>query len=149
MRYRRAIEDDLPAIITLLADDVLGSSRESLTPAMSSSYRSAFAEIEADPNQFLCVVEDNQEVIGTLQLTFIPGLARSGAKRGQIEAVRVASARRGENIGEGMLAWAIEQCRTRGCAIVQLTTDKERPDAHRFYDHLGFKATHVGYKMQL
>jgi GNAT superfamily N-acetyltransferase len=149
LSYRRAIEADLPAIIALLADDILGSSRERMMPDVSSNYRSAFADIEADPNQFLCVVEDDREIIGTFQLTFIPGLARNGAKRGQIEAVRVASGRRGAKVGEAMFAWAIEQCRARGCALVQLTTDAARPDAHRFYDRLGFKPTHVGYKLWL
>lgn len=149
LSYRRAVESDLSKIIALLADDVLGSSREVQTPEVAHRYRLAFAEIQADPNQFLCVVENNGDLVGTLQLSFIPGLARGGAKRGQIEAVRIASERRGGELGKAMFEWAIEQCRERRCSIVQLTTDKTRVDAHRFYDRLGFEATHVGYKLLL
>jgi GNAT superfamily N-acetyltransferase len=147
LSYRRATRADLPALIALLADDILGASRE--MPQADERYQKAFAEINADPNQLLCVVEDGQEIVGTLQLTFISGLARGGAKRGQIEAVRVTGTRRSEGIGEAMFAWAIEECRSRGCSLIQLTTDKARPDAHRFYERLGFEATHIGYKLQL
>ncbi|PWJ17495.1 GNAT family N-acetyltransferase [Jannaschia seohaensis] len=149
LRYRRATEADLSAIVALLADDVLGASRESASSGVDAPYRTAFAEIDADPNQFLCVVEDGGEIVGTLQLTFIPGLSRNGAKRGQIEAVRIARDRRGEKLGEAMFAWVIDECRARGCALIQLTTDKSRPDAHRFYDRLGFEPSHVGYKLKL
>ncbi|TCP41490.1 GNAT family N-acetyltransferase [Rhodovulum marinum] len=148
-RYRRATAADLAAIVTMLADDVLGASRESASPAREDCYREAFAEIDADPNQFLCVVEDGQQIVGTLQLTFIPGLSRGGSKRGQIEAVRIASDRRGGKLGEAMFAWAISECRARGCSLVQLTTDKARTDAHRFYDRLGFEPTHIGYKRKI
>ena len=148
-RCRRATETDLGAIVAMLADDVLGASREKVSPAIDDCYRAAFAEIDADPNQFLCVVEEEQQVVGTLQLTFIPGLSRNGAKRGQIEAVRIASDRRGDKLGEAMFAWAIGECRSRGCSLVQLTTDKARPDAHRFYDRLGFEPTHIGYKLKI
>lgn len=144
--FRRAHEADLPAIVALLADDVLGAGREGRG---HEYYQHTFAEIQTDSNQFLCVVEDGDEVVGTLQLTFIPGLARGGAKRGQIEAVRIASHRRSEGLGETMFGWAIEQCRIQGCQLVQLTTDKARPDAHRFYDRLGFEPTHIGYKLAL
>jgi GNAT superfamily N-acetyltransferase len=105
--------------------------------------------IDADSSQFLLVVEEDTEIIGTLQLTFIPGLAQAGLKRGQIESVRVASHRRGGGAGEAMLRWAIAQCRTEGCGLVQLTTDSTRADAHRFYDSLGFEPSHVGYKLRL
>jgi GNAT superfamily N-acetyltransferase len=148
-RYRRATAADLEAIVAMLADDVLGASRENASRAVDECYRAAFAEIDADPNQFLCVVEDGQHVVGTLQLTFIPGLSRNGTKRGQIEAVRIVSDRRGGKLGEAMFAWAISECRARGCSLVQLTTDKARPDAHRFYDRLGFEPTHIGYKLKL
>ncbi|MFP1631945.1 N-acetyltransferase family protein [Zhengella sp. ZM62] len=147
--FRRATAADLGAIVTMLADDMLGVSRESASPAVDDRYRAAFAEIDADPNQFLCVVEDGQQIVGTLQLTFIPGLSRNGAKRGQIESVRIASDRRGAKLGEAMFAWAISECRKRGCSLIQLTTDKARPDAHRFYDRLGFEPTHVGYKLRI
>ena len=149
LRYRRATAADVETIVAMLADDVLGSSRESVSPSGIERYHEAFAEIDADRNQFLCVVEDGQQIVGTLQLTFIPGLARNGAKRGQIEAVRIASDRRGENIGQAMFAWAIDECRARGCSLVQLTTDKARPDAHRFYERLGFEPTHIGYKLKV
>jgi len=149
LTMRAALEADLASIVELLADDDLGAARENASPAGDDCYRAAFAEIEADPNQFLCVVEDGEQIVGTMQLTFIPGLSRSGAKRGQIEAVRVASDRRGSKLGEAMFAWAISECRARGCSLVQLTTDKARPDAHRFYDRMGFEPTHIGYKLKI
>ena len=149
IRYRRATKDDVGTIVALLVDDILGSSRETASPIVAKCYEDAFDEIDADPNQFLCVVEDRQKIVGTLQLTFIPGLARNGTKRGQIEAVRIASDRRGDKLGEAMFNWAINECRSRGCSIVQLTTDKARPDAHRFYDRLGFEPTHIGYKLNI
>lgn len=149
LRFRRATAADVGAIVAMLADDALGSSREIALPDIAECYRDAFAEIDADPNQFLCVVEDGPQIVGTLQLTFIPGLSRAGAKRGQIEAVRIASDRRGHNLGEAMFAWAIDECLKRGCSLVQLTTDKSREDAHRFYDRLGFEPTHIGYKLKI
>jgi GNAT superfamily N-acetyltransferase len=149
LTFRRATEADIPAIIALLADDVLGASRETMGAESQPRYRSAFRAIDADPNQFLLVVDDGIKIVGTLQLTFIAGLARGGMKRGQIEAVRVASDRRGEKVGEAMLDWALEKCRSEQCGIVQLTTDKSRSDAHRFYDRLGFEPSHIGYKMEL
>ncbi|MEB2846509.1 GNAT family N-acetyltransferase [Rhizobiales bacterium RZME27] len=147
--FRQATEADLKAIIGLLADDVLGAEREAQTDAAYVEYEAAFREITADPNQFLCAVEDQGEIVGTFQLTFIPGLSRGGAKRAQIEAVRVLSSRRNEHIGEAVFVWASQFSRDRGCSLMQLTTDKQRPDAHRFYDRLGFSATHIGYKLDL
>lgn len=149
VQYRRATRVDVPAIVALLADDILGATREDNQFNFSNRYYEAFTEIDADKNQYLCVVEENGNIVGTLQLSFIPGLARGGAKRGQIEAVRIAAERRGQRLGEEMFAWAVEKCRSNGCSIVQLTTDKSRPDAHRFYDRLGFEPTHIGYKMIL
>jgi len=145
--FRKALGIDLPEIVRLLADDELGMKREDGNGELSS-YRSAFLDIDADPNQLLCVVESDGQVVGTLQLTFIPGLSRGGAKRGQIEAVRVARDRRNEGIGRAMFDWAIEKCHVENCSLVQLTTDKARPDAHRFYESSGFEASHVGYKLQ-
>jgi GNAT superfamily N-acetyltransferase len=116
---------------------------------LADGYRAAFAAIESDPNQFLAVAVQDARVVGTLQLTFIPGLSRHGAWRGQIEAVRVASELRGSGLGRRLIEWAIAQCRARGCGLVQLTTDRTRPDAHRFYEALGFVASHIGYKMSL
>jgi GNAT superfamily N-acetyltransferase len=147
--FRRATEADVPAIIRLLADDMLGASREATGAESLPQYLSAFRVIDADANQFLLVVDDGSAIVGTLQLTFIAGLARGGLKRGLVEAVRVARDRRGEKIGEAMLNWAVEKCRGESCGIVQLTTDKARMDAHRFYDRLGFEPSHVGYKMKL
>lgn len=146
---RRAERPDLPAIIALLADDVLGRSRELVSDPPADEYSAAFEAIDKDPNQFLAVMVDGSEVVGTLQLTFIPGIARRGALRGQIEAVRIASNRRGESLGERLIEWAIAECRARNCAFVQLTTDRSRTDAHRFYDRLGFEPTHIGYKLKL
>lgn len=147
-QVRRASSDDLAEIVGLLIDDELGSGRESaadLTP-----YREAFAAIDADPAQLLVAVKDSAGlVVGTLQLTFIPGLARQGALRAQIEAVRVHSAERSRGLGAALFEWALDESRRRGCSLVQLTTDKLRSDAHRFYDRLGFTASHEGYKMTL
>jgi GNAT superfamily N-acetyltransferase len=146
---RRAERTDIAAIVGLLADDLLGQSRERLTDPLADEYFAAFDAIDSDPNQFLAVMTDGFEVIATLQLSFIPGLARCGAWRGQIEAVRVAAGRRSHGCGAAMLEWAIDECRKRGCALVQLTTDRQRPDAHRFYEQLGFEPTHIGYKLKL
>jgi len=128
---------------------MLGSSREALEAESLPQYLNAFRVVDADANQFLLVVDDGTGIVGTLQLTFIAGLARGGLKRGLVEAVRVASDRRGEKIGEAMFAWVLEKCRRESCGIVQLTTDKSRTDAHRFYDRLGFEPSHIGYKMML
>ena len=146
---RRAIEADVAAIVAMLADDALGRAREDGTLPLAQAYLDAFAAIDGDPNQFLAVMTDGDEIIGTLQITFIAGLSLRGAWRGQIEAVRVASSRRGEGLGQRLLEWAIDKCRERGCRIVQLTTNKSRTDAHRFYERLGFKASHIGYKLEL
>jgi GNAT superfamily N-acetyltransferase len=145
--FRTAVFADLPAIIGLLADDKLGSQRETVSNPPDEHYVAAFRAIEADSNQRLVVAVDGEAVIGTLQLSFIPGIARRGAWRGQIEAVRIAAAYRSTGIGQRMFEWAIAECKSRGCAIVQLTTDKGRPDAQRFYEKLGFVASHEGYKI--
>ena len=147
--FRQAVTGDLEAIVGLLADDPIGSARESVGARLDPSYEAAFAAIERDPNQLLAVAERGGQVIGALQLSFIPGLARRGMWRGQIEGVRIAGAERGSGIGRAMLVWAIEECKKRGCGLVQLTSDKRRPDAHGFYEALGFQATHEGYKLAL
>lgn len=143
---RRAGEHDLAAIVALLADDPLGSTGEGedLEP-----YRRAWQAVDADPGQLLVVAVSGGEVVGTLQLTFIPGLSRRGALRAQVEAVRVRGDRRGHGLGAALLAWAVGHARSRGCALVQLTTDKSRGDAHRFYERLGFVASHEGLKLPL
>ncbi len=144
--FRAATAEDVPAIVALLADDVLGAAREA--PG-DPSYPAAFAAIAGDPNQLLAVVDVNGRVVGCLQLTFIPGLSHRGAWRGQIESVRIAADQRGSGLGRHFLGWSIEQCRARGCRMVQLTTDKSRTDARRFYESLGFTASHEGMKLVL
>ena len=147
--FRKARAADLPAIVALLADDELGRSREDPSLPLLVEYQKAFEAIDSDSNQFLAVAEWEGEVVGTLQLSYIPGLAHKGGWRGQIEAVHVAPDRRNAGLGGKMFAWAIDQCRARGCRLVQLTSDKARSEAHRFYDRLGFHATHEGYKLFL
>jgi ribosomal protein S18 acetylase RimI-like enzyme len=153
LQFRRAVAEDLAAIVALLADDGLGRGREDSRVPINPRYLEAFVVIDADPNQLLVVAVDGTgaggAVIGYLQLTFIPGLSRIGQWRGQIESVRVAAARRGQGVGRAMLAWAIDRCRMRGCGLVQLTTDKSRSDARRFYESLGFIASHEGMKLAL
>jgi ribosomal protein S18 acetylase RimI-like enzyme len=146
---RHASATDLPAIVGMLADDALGRERELPGLPLAQAYLDAFAAIKADPNQMLAVAEQDGAIAGTLQLTFIPGLSHRGAWRGQIESVRVAASHRGSGLGQRMIDWAVEQCRARGCNIVQLTTDKSRMDAQRFYARLGFRATHEGFKLKL
>lgn len=144
---RRATRADVPAIIGLLTDDPLGATRE--THGDDAAYLKAFEAIDADPAHELVVLDDEGEVIGTLQLTLLPGLSRGGALRAQVEGVRVASSRRGQGLGEGLFQWAIEESQRRGAVILQLTTDTSREGAHRFYERLGFVASHVGMKLPL
>ena len=147
--FRTAAATDLPAIVAMLADDSLGANRETLEDPPAACYRDAFAAIAADPNQLLLLMESGGRIVGFLQLSFIPGLSRRGAWRGQIESVRIASDARGGGFGRAMFAHAIDLCRARGCSLVQLTTDKSRADARRFYEQLGFVATHEGMKLDL
>ncbi|NQV99160.1 MAG: GNAT family N-acetyltransferase [Rhodospirillales bacterium] len=148
--FRAARKTDLSAIVRLLADDDLGQSRENPTLPLAGAYLDAFQAIADDANQILAVATNPENaVIGTIQITLIPGISRRGAWRGQIEAVRVARDYRGSGLGQSMLEWAITQCRLKGCSLIQLTTDKSRPDAHRFYEKLGFEASHLGYKLNL
>ncbi len=146
---RKAVAADVAAIVAMLADDALGAKREDASLPLRDSYRNAFAAIDADRNQLLAVVEQEGEIIGCMQISFIPGLSRMGMWRGQIESVRIASHIRGGGIGRRMIEWAIEQCRERGCGLVQLTTDKSRSDALRFYQSLGFTDSHEGIKLSL
>jgi GNAT superfamily N-acetyltransferase len=143
---RKATSADLPAIVALLADDVLGQSREA--PG-DPAYAAAFAAMERDPNQLPVVLEDGGEVIGYLQISFIPGLSLKGMLRGQIESVRVAASRRGQGFGHLLLQWAIAECRRKGCGLVQLAMNKTREDTLRFYKSLGFVASHEGLKLTL
>ncbi|MDX2157550.1 MAG: GNAT family N-acetyltransferase [Hyphomicrobiaceae bacterium] len=149
IQMRKASAADLPAIVAILADDALGQTREDPRLPLAPDYVAAFEAIDRDPNQLLAVAVDDGRIVGTLQLTFIPGIARKGTWRGQIEAVRIARSHRSSGLGQRMFEWAVAECRKRGCRLVQLTTDKTRVDAHRFYDRLGFEATHEGYKLVL
>ena len=137
----------MPAIVALLADDVLGAGREAA--ADDDVYQAAFEQVTADPRSWLIVAEEGGQVAGTLQLTVLPGLSRRGMLRAQIEAVRVAAPARGQGLGRAMIEWAIGQARDQGCGMVQLTSDKHRRDAVRFYESLGFTASHEGLKLPL
>ena len=146
---RDARRSEVPAIVAMLADDMLGSSREVTSEPLPESYYKAFDALARDPNNRLLIAELEGEIVGTLQITFIHGLSRQGAKRALLEAVRVATPYRGKGIGEEIVRAAIEIARQAGCAMVQLTTDKSRKDAHRFYERLGFQASHEGMKLTL
>ncbi len=147
MIIRTATRADLDAIVGLIVDDMLGGSRD--VPAVDAAYEKAFADIEADPRNEMIVGEDDGVVVACLQITYIPGLGRHGAERSLIEMVRVSSERRGQGLGQELMTWAIEQAKARGCGLVQLTSDKRRADAHRFYERLGFEASHEGMKLSL
>ena len=149
LTFRRATRSDVPGIVALLADDELGREREDASSPINAKYVDAFEAIERDPNQLLTVVEQEGALVGCLQLTFIPGLSRLALWRGQIESVRIAARCRGQGLGREMFSWAIEECRSRGCGLVQLTTDKRRGEAAQFYASLGFEATHEGMKLKL
>ncbi|MFJ9702116.1 GNAT family N-acetyltransferase [Streptomyces fradiae] len=147
LAIRRATTSDVPAIVALLADDPLGAQRES--PDDLAPYLSAFERVVADPHQHLVVAVREGKVVGTLHLTVVPGLSRRGATRSLIEAVRVHADARGTGLGTVLVEWAIEESRRQNCALVQLTSDVSRTDAHRFYERLGFTASHLGFKLAL
>jgi GNAT superfamily N-acetyltransferase len=150
--YRDARPEDIPTMLILShAGDARGTDTPPLDPATLTDprYRSAFDEISADPNHRLIVVEQDGEVIGTLQISYIPGLPRFGMKRGLLENVHIRSDQRSKGLGSKMILWAVEQCRAAGCGMVQLTSNKLRLDAHRFYRALGFQQSHEGFKLYL
>lgn len=149
MRFRDATAADLPRLVELLAEDELGSRREGSAATPSDDYVAAFEAIRRDPNNQVVVGEVGDQVVCMLQLTFLPHLTFRGGWRAQIEGVRVAAAHRGRGEGGQLLQWAIERARERGCHLVQLTTNKSRGDALRFYESLGFEATHEGMKLYL
>jgi ribosomal protein S18 acetylase RimI-like enzyme len=149
LRFRTAAEEDLDSIVAMLADDVLGSTREKYEHPLPDSYIKAFQAISSDPNNELIVACRGTEVIGVQQITFTPHLTHQGGWRATIEGVRTAASVRGMGVGSELIKWAIQRAEERGCHLVQLTTDKERPDALRFYERLGFKATHEGLKLRL
>ncbi|MFD7439867.1 GNAT family N-acetyltransferase [Streptomyces sp. NPDC059909] len=144
LQIRPASPGDIPAIVAMLADDPLGARRES--PDDLTPYTAAFERLAGDPNQHLVVAEREGRVVGTLQLTVIPGLSRRGATRSIIEAVRILADERGSGLGSRLIEWAVDESRRQNCQLVQLTSDASRADAHRFYERLGFEASHVGFK---
>ncbi|MFE4211830.1 GNAT family N-acetyltransferase [Streptomyces sp. NPDC056844] len=144
---RPAVSADISAIVAMLADDPLGAQRES--PDDLDPYLAAFRRIVDDPNQHLTVAMRQGKVVGTLQLTIVPGLSRRGATRSIVEGVRVHADERGSGLGTQLIQWAVDESRRQGCQLVQLTSDATRTDAHRFYERLGFTASHVGFKLAL
>ena len=149
LSFRLATEKDLKSIVKMLADDVLGSKRERYEDPLPNSYVEAFEAIQSDPNNELVVACIDNEVIGVLQITFTPYITYQGGWRATIEGVRTSASLRGEGVGTKLIEWAIHRAKERGCHLVQLTTDKKRPDALRFYERLGFQASHEGFKLKL
>jgi ribosomal protein S18 acetylase RimI-like enzyme len=149
LNFRQATREDLPEIVRMLADDFLGSTRERYENPLPESYVKAFEEIDADKNNELIVAERDGEVVGMLQLTFTPSISFQGGKRATVESVRTDSKYRGHGIGKELMRWAIERAREADCISMQLTTNSERTDAHRFYENLGFKRSHLGMKLDL
>jgi GNAT superfamily N-acetyltransferase len=149
LTFRAAARADLAAIVGMLAADPLGATRESVTEPLAPEYEAAFAAIRDDPNNELLVAECGTALAGVLQLTYLPSLTYRGGWRAQVEGVRVAEGMRGQGVGRALLEEAIARARGRGCRLVQLTTDNRRPEALRFYEQLGFRATHAGMKLQL
>lgn len=147
--FREANKSDVSKLVRLLADDDLGATREHVSEPLNQSYIDAFHSIDQDPNNELTVVEYGDEIAGMLQLTFIPYLTHIGSWRCQIEGVRIARNYRGKGFGSKFINWAINRATEKGCSIVQLTSDKQRPEALRFYESLGFEATHEGFKLKL
>lgn len=149
LQVRAARLDDLPEIVAMLADDIKGAAREDASLPLDPGYRAAFEAIAADPKMLIAVAELDGRVVGTVQLAALPGLSRKGASRGSVEAVRIVSDLRGRGLGAELIDWAVEWCRAAGCGMVQLTTQRDRVDAHRFYERLGWARSHFGYKLHL
>lgn len=149
LQIRPARGADIPAIVVLLADDPLGRTREDLSAAANRAYAEALERVEADPCNTIWVAELDGVAVGTIQTILVHGLAHRGATRLEIEAVRVSSRHRGRGIGEALIHFAIGEARQHGATIVQLTSNASRQDAHRFYERLGFVASHVGFKLMI
>lgn len=149
LTYRKAAEADLPFIVKLLSDDAVRVTDDRPDEPFHPRYVTALRELAADPNQMMMVALLDGETVGTIQLTFIPGLAALGSKRCLVEAVHIVPAQRGKGLGTQMMQWAVAQARERGCGMVQLTSNKKRLDAHRFYERLGFQKSHEGFKYYL
>jgi GNAT superfamily N-acetyltransferase len=149
LTFRLATRADVPEIVRMLADDELGRQRERYEDPLPECYYAAFEQMDGNPYFELVVAELDGRVVGTLQLIFIPSISFQGGLRAQVESVRVDSALRGHGIGQKMMEWAMQRARERGAHVVQLTTHNTRADAHRFYERLGFKGTHLGMKISL
>jgi len=149
MIFRDAILADLPTIVAMLAEEQIGGRADDPSEPLDPTYLAAFAAIDRDPNQRLIVAELDGAIVGTMQLSWLPGLLNHGAWRGQIEAVRIASDRRSLGLGAAMIGWAVERFRERGCFMAQLTSNNDRAAAHRFYERLGWKKSHSGFKLEL
>lgn len=149
LSFRAAAPSDVPHLVVMLADDDLGAQRESVGPVLDERYIAAFEAIDTDPNNELIVAEREGRLVGVLQLTFIPYLTHTGSWRCLVEGVRVAADARGAGLGRQLLEFAIDRARARDCRIVQLTSDKRRAEAIRFYESLGFVASHEGFKLGL
>lgn len=149
IKFRQAKREDLPEIVRMLADDFLGATRERYENPLPESYLKAFEEIDADKNNELIVAEDDGEIIGTLQITFTPSISFQGGKRATVESVRVDEKYRGQGIGKELMLWAINRAKEENCFAMQLTTNADRTDAHRFYENLGFTKSHLGMKLYL
>ncbi|MDA6069344.1 GNAT family N-acetyltransferase [Flavobacterium sp. AC] len=149
LTFRLATIEDLPEIISMLADDTYGATRENNTSIVSEKYLNAFKKIQEDPNQELIVATINENKVASFQLTFIQYLNFEGTLRAQIEAVRTHSDYRGQGIGTNVLNYAINRAKEKGCQMIQLTSDKRRTEAIKFYEKLGFKASHEGFKLKL
>jgi ribosomal protein S18 acetylase RimI-like enzyme len=148
LTFRDAEREDVPAIVAMLADDHLGQTRERAAEPLPQAYWVAFEAIARDSRTRLIVVERDGEIVGSMQIQFLPGLSRQGAARALIEAVRVRRDLRGQGIGEAMMHWAVNCAKENGCKLVILTSDKSRTRAHAFYERLGFKQSHLGYKYE-
>ncbi len=149
LKFRLVTKDDLAEIVRMLSDDNLGATREKFSEVLSDNYVKAFDIINADPNQELTIVEMNGDKVATFHLTFIQYLTHHGGLRAQIEAVRIHSNYRGQGIGKKVFEYVIKRAKQKGCILLQLTTDKQRPDAIRFYENIGFISTHEGMKLKL
>lgn len=149
LTYRDATDADLPFIVGLIVEDTVVETDDSVADAMHADYRNALAAMTNDPHHRMIVAELDGVAVGCVQLTFLPGLMRRGMWRALVEVVHIADDRRGQGLGGEMMRWVIEESRRRGCGMVQLTSNKKRPDAHRFYERLGFAKSHEGFKLYL
>ncbi len=147
--FRVADKQDISTLVELLADDELGQQREDTSSPLNPAYLSAFEQIDADPNNELIVVQEHNLIVGMLQLTFISYLTHTGSRRCLIEGVRIHKNYRSKGLGTELLKWAIDRAENKNCNLVQLTSDKQRPEAIKFYETLGFRATHEGFKLKL